>query len=121
MANPLYGEATAERIADNNAMLDKLEALLGERSALYIPQWTAVEQRMNAERCMGRFEEADRMHKRFAAITARRVNPEYAAIRARIDREADASAQLNAVANKVCDDIFNTVPVVRGAVLEAAE
>lgn len=118
MAHDWCGEATPERIAENTAMLDRLETLLDARSALWVPHWTALEQRMNAERAMGRFDEADRMHKRFAAITARRVNPEYAEIRARIDREADAMRKpvtLDAIASFISSDIIASVPLVHGA------
>lgn len=67
MANQIYGEADAARIAESNALLAAYEASadlaqLWERYAL-------VEQRMNAETQMGRFAESNRIRSEMNRIS----------------------------------------------------
>lgn len=142
MANPQYGEASPERIADTNAMLAQLESLQAAPSAQYMPVWCAVEQRINSERAMGRFEEADRVAKCFRAISAGRRDPFYGTGRTYTMEECrkyqaariaglsheHARAQLDTVTNIIIDSVFasQSIPVVRGAdfgvpALQAAE
>ena len=115
MANPIYGEASAERIAETNAMLATLEAATTYTD--YMLAYVAAEQRANSEDLMGRFEERDRIWARVKAAQAA-IRPllraEYNAIRVYSSEEIRAfnqPATLDDVTALVCGRILSTAGV----------
>ncbi|MET3924566.1 hypothetical protein [Devosia sp. 2618] len=79
---PGYGEPSAERVAETDALLTAFAAITDHKT--YWPAYGAVEARMNAEMRMGRSAEAERIRVEMNRINRSikpMLNAQYAAIK----------------------------------------